>query len=489
MFLKANLVRSLLPNTSYHRLCAQKIPRACTPTTSLNKFTSLQNRINHDLRLNSIRKFHTTSPRNVPIIPLPAALLGLLKSGKLVSLVSLSSKTSLTLLPHSIFRQYKLSTKIFASIPLLGIALLLGVGLDKAPNTDRLRLVYLSEEEEAEVVTLEVDQLLGSHSGLIAPKDNEYVQWLQTITNNIARVAVDDIRDPVRKYDIADPNSKQYDVNIICDSSTLNAMCAGNKILIYDLMIEYLEFNTEMMAVIISHEVAHSIQRHFVETHGFASFMLMIGDISRGVFWMLTESLGPYVNQKLNEMIAGFVTMETETTYNRGLEKEADLVGLMLMAKAGYDPRTALTVWSKMAEIDEKTDSEAEASRIAKEKVEAKSEDTMPSVANANLPNKSGQSDNLNVSVKEFVDKLLSSWFGSTHPPSVERLEYMREYLPEAVKVYEQTIAVNGQPHAYQFPQQDSSPQEAPPAYSDSFSRWIARIFGSSRDTNNGVAY
>ncbi|CAM0141908.1 unnamed protein product [Umbelopsis sp. WA50703] len=369
--------------------------------------------------------------------------------------------------------------------------LLLGVGLDKAPNTDRLRLVYLSEEEESEVVTLEVDQLLGSHSGLIAPKDNDYVQWLQTVTDNIARVAVDDIRDPVRKYDNDDPKAKQYDVNIICDSSTLNAMCAGNKILIYDLMIEYLEFNTEMMAVIISHEVAHSIQRHFVETHGFASFMLMIGDISRGVFWMLTESMGPYVNQKLNELISGFITMETETTYNRGLEKEADLVGLMLMAKAGYDPRTALTVWSKMAEIDEKTDSEAEASQIAKQKVEAKSDDTMSSVANTNIAHNTGQSDNLNVSVKEFVDKLLSSWFGSTHPPSVERLEYMREYLPEAVQVYEQAIAVNGQPHAYQFLPQESNPTEKPPpAYSDSsFSRWIAWIFGSTSGPGQAVAY
>ncbi|KAI8576238.1 hypothetical protein K450DRAFT_257775 [Umbelopsis ramanniana AG] len=316
---------------------------------SLHLSTPLRN-TNKSARISTVnyRNFHTTSPRNVPIIPIPAAILALLKSGKLVSFVSLSSKTSLTLLPHSIFRRYKFSTKVFASVPLIGIALLLTVGLDQAPNTDRLRLVYLSEEEEMEVVTLEVDQLLGSQSGLIAPKENEYVQWLQNIADNIARVSVDDIRDPVREYDPQDPKIKSYDVNIICDSSTLNAMCAGNKILVYDLMISYLGFDTDMMAVIMSHEIAHSIQRHFVETHGIASFMLMLGDISRGLLWTVTESLGPYVNQKLNEWISGFITMETETTYNRGLEKEADLVGLMLMAKAGYDPRTALTVWAKV---------------------------------------------------------------------------------------------------------------------------------------------
>ena len=77
------------------------------------------------------RSFHSTRPQNVPILPLPAVILGILKSGKLVSFVSLSSKTSLTLLPHSIFRRYKFSTKVFASVPLIGIALLLTVGLDK----------------------------------------------------------------------------------------------------------------------------------------------------------------------------------------------------------------------------------------------------------------------------------------------------------------------------------------------------------------------
>jgi hypothetical protein len=82
------------------------------------------------------RNFHTTSPRNVPILPLPAALLALLKSGKLVSFVSLSSKTSLTLLPHSIFRRYKFSTKVFASVPLIGIALLLTVGLDQVGQVE-----------------------------------------------------------------------------------------------------------------------------------------------------------------------------------------------------------------------------------------------------------------------------------------------------------------------------------------------------------------
>ncbi|KAI7861380.1 hypothetical protein BDF14DRAFT_1701188, partial [Spinellus fusiger] len=103
--------------------------------------------------------------------------LSVIKTGSLVSLVSLSSKTSLTLLPHT-FRRDRIRW------------------LAKAPNTSRLRFVYLTEEEEEELVHLEIDQLLELHYGLVAPKNNEYVQWLQTIADNIALVAEDDIRDP-----------------------------------------------------------------------------------------------------------------------------------------------------------------------------------------------------------------------------------------------------------------------------------------------------
>ncbi|ORE12618.1 hypothetical protein BCV71DRAFT_147118, partial [Rhizopus microsporus] len=104
--------------------------------------------------------------------------LGAFKTGKLVSVISLSSKTSLTLLPHTF------------------LGLLFAVGLDQAPNTSRLRLIYLSEEEEEDIVKDEINTLLDAQRGLVAPRDSEAVIWLQTIVDNLAAVAVDDIRDP-----------------------------------------------------------------------------------------------------------------------------------------------------------------------------------------------------------------------------------------------------------------------------------------------------
>lgn len=96
--------------------------------------------INHNKRLllnsNNTRSFHSTRPSQVPIVPIPAIILGALKTGKLVSLVSLWSKTSLTLLPHTFRRGSKGETiaKVLAGIPVFGFTLLVVVGLDQVPK-------------------------------------------------------------------------------------------------------------------------------------------------------------------------------------------------------------------------------------------------------------------------------------------------------------------------------------------------------------------
>lgn len=92
--------------------------------------------INHNKVLLNTRSFHSTRPSRVPIVPIPAIILGALKTGKLVSLVSLWSKTSLTLLPHTFRRGSKGETiaKFLAGIPVFGFTLLLVVGLDQVPK-------------------------------------------------------------------------------------------------------------------------------------------------------------------------------------------------------------------------------------------------------------------------------------------------------------------------------------------------------------------
>ncbi|KAI9247210.1 peptidase family M48-domain-containing protein [Phascolomyces articulosus] len=370
-----------------------------------------------------VRSFHTTNPRPSPLLPLPAVLLSVLKSGKLVSLVSLSSKTSLTLLPHTYGRDRgKLVFKLLASIPLIGVTLLLLVGLDQAPNTSRLRLIYLTEPEAEEYINLAVDQLLGNQIGLIAPQEDIARLWIEEVVNNIATVAVDDVRDPVRLYDRLDEAKKEFNVILVRDASTENAMCIGPYVIMYDAMLQRIGPNTDRLAVILSHEIAHSLQRHFVEQNGLESLLLMLTDIARAVFWMFTEPLGPYVNQKIDQAVALLIESGSGRSYNRILEQEADLIGLKLLAKAGYNPEAAIEVWETMAQARKE---EEEAGVHVEE---------------------SQKRENLEIAVAEYLDSVISNWFGSTHPPNDERIQYMRENMDEALQIHQETLKINGPP-------------------------------------------
>ncbi|KAG2218643.1 hypothetical protein INT45_000816 [Circinella minor] len=367
------------------------------------------------------RPFHATNTRSSPLLPLPAVLLSVLKSGKLVSLVSLSSKTSLTLLPHTYRRDRgKLVFKLLASIPLIGVTLLLLVGLDKAPNTSRLRLIYLTETEADEYIDLAVNQVLGAQAGLIAPRDSVLCKWIEEVVDNIATVAVDDVRDPVRLYDKLDEAKKDFRVILVQDGSTENAMCIGPYVIMYDAMLERIGPDTDRLAVILSHEIAHSLQRHFVEQNGLESLLLMLTDIARAVFWMFTEPLGPYVNQKIDQAVALLIESSSGRSYNRILEQEADLIGLKLLAKAGYNPEAAIEVWQSMAQFQQE---------ITEGQVE-----------------ESQKRENLEIAAAEYLDSVISNWFGSTHPPNDERIQYMRENMDEAIQIYKESLKVNGPP-------------------------------------------
>ena len=151
----------------------------------------------------------------------------------------------------------------------------------------------MTETEADEYIDLAVGQILGAQAGLIAPNDSTVCKWIEEVVDNIATVAVDDVRDPVRLYDKLDEAKKDFRVILIQDGSTENAMCIGPYVIMYDAMLERIGPDTDRLAVILSHEIAHSLQRHFVEQNGLESLLLMLTDIARAAFWMFTEPLGP----------------------------------------------------------------------------------------------------------------------------------------------------------------------------------------------------
>lgn len=133
-----------------------------------------------------------------------------------------------------------------------------------------------------------------------------------------------------------------WQVNVI-KSDELNAWCMpGGKIAFYSGIIQRLNLTDAEIAAIMGHEIAHALREHARERASEqATAGLLIGIGSAGL------GLGDSGN-KLGSM-AYQATFGLK--HSRLHETEADRIGVELAARAGYDPRAAITLWQKMAQV------------------------------------------------------------------------------------------------------------------------------------------
>ena len=121
----------------------------------------------------------------------------------------------------------------------------------------------------------------------------------------------------------------------------LNAYCMpGGRIMVYSGLIESLDTTDAELATVIAHEVAHALREHTRER------------VSRAYAQQLVLS-GAAAVTGVSEGTANLANMIGEVTFqlpfSRDQESEADQIGLELMARAGYDPHAAVTLWNKMS--------------------------------------------------------------------------------------------------------------------------------------------
>jgi predicted Zn-dependent protease len=121
----------------------------------------------------------------------------------------------------------------------------------------------------------------------------------------------------------------------------LNAYCMpGGRIMVYSGLIEKLDVSDAELATVIGHEIAHALREHTRER------------VSRAYAQQLVLS-GAAAVTGVSEGTASIANMIGEVTFqlpfSRDQESEADTIGLELMARAGYDPRSAVTLWNKMS--------------------------------------------------------------------------------------------------------------------------------------------
>ena len=219
------------------------------------------------------------------------------------------------------------TTKQRIVLPVLFILILFFTSCTTVPYTDRHQFIITSENQEIVLGDKAWDEVKSTNT---ISENKEYNDALQRVAENITKYV----------------DEKKYDWEfIVIDSPIANAFCLpGGKIAVYSGFFDVLKNDGELAAV-IGHEIAHAIARHAGE---------------RISFQYATQVSGETLNQILTQQdiplpipwmdIFGIVSdIGVILPYSRAQEYEADYIGMILMAKAGYNPQAAEDFWKQYA--------------------------------------------------------------------------------------------------------------------------------------------
>jgi predicted Zn-dependent protease len=207
----------------------------------------------------------------------------------------------------------------------------------------------------------------------LAPADNAQLKRLREIAQKIIPFA-NEWNPRVSQW--------KWEVNLI-GSNQINAYCMpGGKIVFYTGIIKTLNLSDDEIAVVMGHEMAHALREHARERMGKST---ATQGLARLGGLLASSWLG--IDPNLADAVAQGGANLLNLKFGREDESEADLVGMELAARAGFDPRAGVTLWQKMA------------------------------AANKGAP---------------------PQWL-STHPSSSSRIADMEASLPQVIPLYERT--------------------------------------------------
>jgi predicted Zn-dependent protease len=255
--------------------------------------------------------------------------------------------------------------------PLAAAALLTCAGCYTNPVTGRQALMLISQGQELSLGAQSFAEMRKTEKVSADPALNARAQ---RVGGRIARAVGEQL-----------PNAKWEFV--VFESKQLNAFALpGGKVGVYTGLMQLAENDSEL-ATVVGHEIGHVIARHGAERMSEAMVIAGVGAVGAAV---AENKYDAQTRDLFLLAYGGATTLGRVLPHSRNAESEADKMGAIYAAKAGYDPRAAITFWQKMA------------AQKAAEKDAAK----------------------------------VPSWL-STHPSDAKRIADLQAYMPQVVPLYE----------------------------------------------------
>jgi predicted Zn-dependent protease len=248
------------------------------------------------------------------------------------------------------------------------------IACSTVPLINRKQVLLVPQSEMLAMSHSSYRQFLDTNDVTTTTKD---AKRIQTIGNNISSAVESFLTEKGLENRI---KQFSWEFNLVNDQ-TPNAWCIpGGKVVFYSGILPYCDTD-EGIAVVMAHEIAHAVARHGNERMS-QNLMVSMGGMA----------LSEFINEKPQETQQLFLSafaigsqVGVLLPYSRKHEYEADKLGLIFMAMAGYNPQEAVNFWERMM-------------------------------------NSGG------VKPPEFL---------STHPADKNRIEAMQKAMPEAMKYYE----------------------------------------------------
>jgi len=206
-------------------------------------------------------------------------------------------------------------------------------------GVERKQYVGLVSEKEAEEQSALAYQqtLKQAESKKVLNTDSAETQRVRAIAQRLIS-QVDVFRTDAVKWN--------WQVNVI-ESKEINAYCmAGGKMMVYTGLLDEIKPTDDELAAVMGHEIAHALREHVRERMSRAKAQ-QLGLIGAAALVGISTKSGDNAVKTI-ALGGALATVAMTLPNSRTAEQEADEMGLELMARAGYNPNAAVTLWEKM---------------------------------------------------------------------------------------------------------------------------------------------
>jgi predicted Zn-dependent protease len=208
-------------------------------------------------------------------------------------------------------------------------------GVEVGSTSKFAKLVPAGEVENSAQVQYGQMMKQANEKDALAGDDHPQVIRLRAIANKIIPFSYE-----------WNPRAREWkwEVNLL-GSTQINAFCMpGGKIAFYSGILTKLELTDDEVAMVMGHEIAHALREHARERMG--KNMATTG-LSRLGGALVSGFFG--IDARLTDAVAQQGAQLLSLKFSREDESEADLVGMELAARAGYNPRAGVSLWQKMS--------------------------------------------------------------------------------------------------------------------------------------------